>query len=237
MTVLNSESRLLATANTQLPRVNLLPPEIAEARAFRRIQLGLGATVVGALGVVGLLYLSATGSVSSAQSDLDEAQATNQRLQSQAATYKNVTAIYAAADAAQQQLSQAMGDEIRFSQLMSDISLSVPSNVWLTNVTYAQAPRTAATAATQATAAAAVAAGTTLAASPAGTFTVTGIAYSHNDVAVWLESIAGLKTYDSPYFSNSTEALIGTRRVVNWSSTANLTPAALSGRYLKPAGS
>ena len=69
-----------------------------------------------------------------------------------------------------------------------------------------------------------------------GTFTATGIGFSHDDVAVWLESIAGQKTYTNPYFSNSTEALLGTRKVVNFTSTASITSAALSNIYTKPAG-
>ena len=60
--------------------------------------------------------------------------------------------------------------------------------------------------------------------------------FSHDDVAAWLESVAGLKTYDSPYFSNSTEALLGTRRTVNFTSTATVTHNAYSHRYDRPVG-
>ena len=69
-----------------------------------------------------------------------------------------------------------------------------------------------------------------------GTVTFTGVGFSHDDVAVWLESLAKQKGYTNPYFTNSTKALIGTRSTVNFSSTVTMTSAALSGRYTTPAG-
>ncbi|MDX6224922.1 MAG: type pilus assembly protein PilN [Frankiales bacterium] len=204
-----------------LPRVNLLPPEIAETRRFRRIQIGLGGAVLGAVGIVALLYVAATSSVSSAQSNLDTANSTHTQLTAETAKYRDVTAVYARAAAAQAMLTQAMGEEVRYSQLMNDLSLSVPETVWLKNVSFTQT---------------ALAAATPGATPGIGTLTVTGVGFSHDDVAVWLESLAGQKSYANPYFSGSTEALMGTRKTVNFSSTATLTPAAYSGRYTKPAG-
>lgn len=212
-----------------LPRVNLLPPEIAETRRMRRIQVGLGGAVLGAVGVVALLYVAASSSLSSAQSDLDAATATQASLQAETAKYREVTAIYARAAAAQAMLTQAMGEEVRYSQLLNDLSLSVPENVWLKNVVFTQTPATAGGAATTATAVPGVVPGI-------GTVTFTGIGFSHDDVAVWLESLASQKGYANPYFTASTEALIGSRKTVNFTSTAILTPAAYSGRYTKPAG-
>jgi len=70
MSAAPEQLRLLGGDTFALPQVNLLPPEIAEKAVFRRVQLGLGAAVVTALGVVGLLYLSAASSATSAQGDL-----------------------------------------------------------------------------------------------------------------------------------------------------------------------
>lgn len=243
MTVLSSETRLVGTGLALLPRVNLLPPEIAEKRAFRRIQVGLGCAVVASVGIVGLLYTSAAHSVSNAQESVDTAQTENLSLKSQTARLSNVTAINAKAAAAEAMLKTAMGDEVRYSQLLNDLSLSVPGNVWLKNISYTAAAATAPRA-TTAVAPVAPGASTARAARPAvapvtpiGTFTATAVAFSHDDVALWLESMAGLKGYANPYFSTSTEALIGTRKVVNFTSTAIVTSAAQSGRYNKPAGS
>ena len=227
MSVLSQEDRLV-TSTVRLPRVNLLPPEIAERATFQRIQAGLGVAVLAAVGVVGLLYLSASHSVSSAQGDLDAANSQASSLQQQSAKYANVTATYARAAAAQVTLRTAMGGEIRYSQLLNDLSLTVPSNVWLSSLAYTSTPPVASTATPVA--------GAPVAATGVGTFTASATAFSHDDVAVWLESIAGLKAYASPYFSTSTEGLLGTRKAVTFTSTAVLTPAALSGRYTDPAG-
>jgi len=213
-----------AVSLDSLPRVNLLPPEIAETRRFRRIQIGLGAAVLGAVGITALLYVAASSSASSAQDELDTATARHEALQSQTTQYSQVTAVYARAAAAQAMLTQAMGEEVRYSQFLNDLSLSVPENVWLKNVTFSQGAPAAGPAAPAA------------AAAGIGTVTFTGVGFSHDDVAVWLESLATQKGYANPYFSTSTEALIGKRKTVNFSSSVALTPAAYSGRYTKPAG-
>jgi Tfp pilus assembly protein PilN len=215
-----------AVSLDSLPRVNLLPPEIAETRRFRRIQLGLAGAVVGAVGIVALLYVGASSSVSSAQGDLDNANAKSTSLTAETAKYRDVTAVYARAAAAQAMLTQAMGEEVLYSRFMSDLSLSMPENVWLKNVNFTQT--------TAATPAAATGAG--LMTPGIGTVTFTGIGFKHDDVAVWLESLASQKGYANPYFGSSTEALLGTRKIVNFTSTTTLTPAAYSGNYSKPAG-
>ena len=227
MTVLTSSEARLGMTNAQMPRVNLLPPEIAERAMFRKVQMGLGAGVLAAVGVVGLLFVSATHGVSTAQGSLDQENAKSAQLVSAKAKYANVTTVYNAAAAAQGQLTTAMGQEVRYSQLLHDLSLSVPSTVWLKNLTFTQTPPAAPGGAPAAAGAAPAA---------LGTVSFTGIGFNHDDLALWLESVANLKTYSDPYFSNSTEGLIGQRKVVNFSSTANLTPAALSGRYTKPLG-
>lgn len=218
---MTEDSTLLRGGLAVLPKVNLLPPEIEQGRRFRQIQVGMGAAVLASVGVVALLYVSASHQVTSAQGKLETSQATGQSLQAENAKYAQVTAIYARAAAAQSMLSQAMGDEVRFSQLLNDMSLSVPDNVWITSMSYSAA----------AAPAAAVPAGTT--ATSVGTLSVSGVALSHDDVAVWLESLAGQKTYANAYFSNAVESKIGARTVVNFSSTAAVTDKALSHRYDK----
>jgi Tfp pilus assembly protein PilN len=175
---------------------------------------------------VGGLYVSAAHGVTTAQSDLDAARTQQTALQHQLSSYAGVTAIYNAADAAQAQLTVAMGDEVRYSQLLNDLSLAIPGNVWLTNLAFTQGGP----------AAAAAAPGTVAGAAPIGTGTFQGVAFSHDDVATWLEALGRLKTYANPYFSASTETLIGERPAVTYTSTVDVTPQALSHRYNKAGG-
>lgn len=204
-----------------LPRVNLLPPEIAEARRFRRVQAGLGGAMLAAVGVVALLYAGASGAISDAQSQVDAAAARASALRAQTAQYDNVTKVYAQAAAARSLLTQAMGQEVRWSTFLNNLSLSIPDNVWVTSIAFSQAPVAPTLGQTQ---------------PGIGTATFSGVGFQHDDVAVWLESLAGQKGYANPYFSNSAEALVGPRKVVNFTSTVTLTNDALSGRYTSQAG-
>ena len=222
MSVLSNETAsLVETGYGTLPRVNLLPAEIGEARRFRQIQYGLFAGLAVSAGAVALLYVAAVGSVGEATTDLEAATAQNTQLQSVAAEYADVTAVYARAAAAEAMLTEAMGQEVRYSEFLSDLSLSVPENVWLRSLTFTQAPPAPALGATE---------------PGVGSLSVSGVGFSHEDVAVWLESLAGQPGYTNPSFSSSTESLIGERTVVEFTSTATLTPEALSGAYTDPAG-
>jgi gas vesicle protein len=95
-----------------VPRVNLLPPEIAEAARFRRLQGVMAGAVVGAVALVLLLTVAASSQASSAKSGLDQAQATSQTLQTQVNQYAEVPQVYAAVANAQTQLVSAMGNEV-----------------------------------------------------------------------------------------------------------------------------
>lgn len=216
-----STAQPVGTGLVALPKVNLLPPEIAESARFRKVQLGLAGGVLAAVGVVAMLYVGATGSLSEATTELEASQATGTQLQAETAKYSDVTAVYAQAAAAEAMLTQAMGEEVRYSQFLNDLSLTVPENVWVKNVTFAQAAAPPALGSTE---------------PGIGTVTFSGVGFKHDDVAVWLESLAKQKGYANPYFSSSTEALIGTRKTVNFSSTVTLTSDALSKRYTAPAG-
>jgi Tfp pilus assembly protein PilN len=221
MSVQTMHEPLVGTGLATLPRVNLLPPEIAEGRRFRRIQYALGGGVLAAVGVVALLFVGANAAVSDANGELEAATGENARLKAETATYADVEAVYAQAAAAQAMLTEAMGEEVRYSRFLSDLSLSVPDQVWVKSLVFSQGEVPAAVGSTE---------------PGVGTVTVTGVGFSHDDVAVWLESLAGQQGYTNPYFSSSAESRIGPRVVVDFTSTASLTPAAYSGVYTKPAG-
>lgn len=218
------------TAIAGLPRVNLMPPEIAEAARFRRFQFAMGAAVIGAVVIVGGLYVHGKSAVSDAQTQLETATSQHTQLQSRLASLRSVQDVYTQVAAKQAMLQQAMGGEIRWSYYLTDLSLKVPGNVWLTNVQASE---------TSTSGVPATATGVTQPLVPTGVGTVnfTGVAFSHDDVATWLDVLAKEKGFVNPYFSNSTESKIGSRSVVNFTSSVVLSDAAKSGRYETPAGS
>jgi Tfp pilus assembly protein PilN len=226
-------STLTTTRVGTLPRVNLLPPEIEQARRFRHVQFALGAGVLGSLGVVAAVFVLASGQVGAAQDDLDGSKAQTTKLEAQSAEYSQVPLVYSQVEAARAQLELAMGKEIRWSFYLNDLSLKTPHNVWVTSMT-ATSNDTSAAAATTSTVP-----GQTANYIEPGVASVLfeGYAMKHNDVATWLDSLAKQKGYDQPYFTDSTKELIGTTEVVKFKSQVSVTDDALSKRYIKKAGS
>lgn len=215
-----------------MPRVNLMPPEIAEAARFKQIQAGLGAAVVGALVIGGLLYMHERSGVSDAKQALESAQQTNASLQTKLASLDSVKQTFAAVQARQSMLATAMGAEVRWSFILNDLSFRMPANVWLTNMSVAQTPPPPPTTTGSST----LGGSTTAAPSvvPIATINFTGIGFKHDDVAAWLDSLAKEKSFIDPFFGSSAESLIGTHPVVNFSSSVTVDSLAESGRYTAP---
>ena len=67
-------------------------------------------------------------------------------------------------------------------------------------------------------------------------YATAGTAYDHPDVAAFLVTLAKEKAATDAYFSTSVKAKIGTKDVVNFSSTAGLSAEALSHRFDRKAG-
>jgi Tfp pilus assembly protein PilN len=222
-------STLTTSRVATLPRVNLLPPEIEEKRQLKRLQVGLGAGVVAVAGVVGALTLLANAAVNDANAELQTAQQRGAQLTAQQAEFAEVPLVYAQVEAATLREEQAMGQEVRWSRFLNDLSLSVPGKVWLTSMTVSQN----------------VDAGTGVVAAPAapgtsaymqtglGSITFEGKGYTHNDVASWLNVLAKQQGLTQPYFTNSQEEAIGSTPTVTFSSQATITEEALERSELK----
>ena len=224
MSVLEQEvtsEDLLGSGRAVLPRVNLLPPEILVRRFVRRVQYGLAGAGLTSVALLGLLYVGAVNDAKDADAELREVTAAGQAAQAEQAKYADVDAVYARADAAEVMLTQAMGEEVRYSSHLQQLARTVPDQVWLKNVAFTQTPP------------APVAGDTT---PGIGSVTFTGVGYEHDDVATWLETLATHKGYAKPYLTSSTEALIGERVTVDFITTVVMTPDSLSRRYTAPAG-
>lgn len=210
----------------EFPRVNLLPGEIAEEQRFRSLRAVLALAVIGAVAGVGGLWYLAHSQISSAEEGLAAAQATNVSLQAEAAKYDEVPKVYAQVAAAQTALTQAMGHEVRYSFVLNDLSLTIPSDVALTNITVTQD--------VDGTAPPASALGN----SGIGTMAVGGATVNHKHVASWLESLTKSGYYLDPYFSASTLDDTGTSdsKTVDFQSSVTITDKAYSNRYTTKSG-
>jgi Tfp pilus assembly protein PilN len=213
-----------------MPQVNLMPPEIAQAQRLHQLQRGMvGAVVLSAL-VVGGLYYHAKQGMSSAQNSLATSQSQHASLQSKYTALNYVEADFTAAQAKQQMLDLAMGQEIRWSFVLQDLTTRVPNNVWLTGMTVSESTAPGSTTPPPIPAAGATTAGI-------GLVTFSGVAFNHDDVANWLQSIAKIKGFADPTFSSSSKSSIGPKIFVNFGSSVTLSDKALSNRYTPKAGS
>jgi Tfp pilus assembly protein PilN len=181
---------------------------------------------------VGGLYLHARSGISSAQTEVNTAQAQNSTLTTKLNGLASVKQTFANVQAKQALLQQAMGQEIRWSYVLNDLSLRIPSNIWLTamqanEVVPGIGTNTASTA-------------TALPGAPAsdiGTIAFSGYGFKHDDVATWLDAVAKERGFSQPIFTGSTETAINGTGVVNFGSSVTVNSKALSGRYIQKAGS
>lgn len=210
-------------------RVNLLPPEVEAQRRLRRLQTWLAVALLVALAVVGGLYWQASREVATAQAELTAVQAEQATLARQVAQYAEVPAVFRLVESAQAQLSDVKAPEVHWSTYLTDLSLRVPSSVWLTQMQVTQNYAGAAGASGGAASADPLAPTDTI-----GTITYTGYALSQRDVATWLDALARLSDGIYPYVTQSTQAKIGTTDVVQFTSSVLVKRSALVNLGVEP---
>jgi Tfp pilus assembly protein PilN len=211
----------------EVPRVNLLPGEILEARRLKRTQ---GFLVLGVAGVVALAaagYLATQRQADDAEAVLTASQARTSALQAEQAKYAEVPRVLAEVDAAKSAQQTAMATDVLWYRYLNDLALTYPQNVWLTNMTAS----VAATGGATGEAAVPVAGSNPLATPGIGTITFTGTGLDHPDVAAWLEVLDGTEGFADAYFSSSQRAELEDQAVVQFSSTVAVTADALSHRF------
>ncbi len=223
---------LTPTRLAQLPRVNLLPPEIAAAAKLKRLKAILGLTVLAVMALLVLAFLWVSGQVGSAEEELATAETTGQALEAEVATYAEVPEVLAAVDTAQVNLATAMAPEIRWSFYLNDMSLTIPRSTRLVSMTAVNDG-----AAAQLDPAAATVAGggvTTLGSPTIGSVTFSGKATDFDAVAAWLQSLARQDGYLEPYVQNVTKSEDENTRgsYFDVESSTQLSNEALSERYL-----
>jgi len=205
-----STSTLAPSTVAAFPRVDLLPPEIAEERRFRSIRALLGLAVVLTVIAVGGLYYLSHSRIADAQAGVDAAQQRTTLLQAQINKFAYVPKVYAQVSAAQAELTLATGTEVNYSYVLNDISLTAAANrnVYLSGLQIAQS-----SGAQGATGDVGI-----------GTVEMDGSAVAIKDVATWLDSLAATRNFGDAYLGNVQKGVAG----VQFRSQALLMPSALA---------
>lgn len=213
-----------------LARVNLLPPEIAEAERFRREQILRGAAVAGAVAVTVALFMGASNQVTQAEQDVAAAEARSSELQTQVRALSDVPRTAGELRAAQAQQVGALGQEVRWSFYLNNLGL-------ITNDLQTQIQTMSVTQNLTGGDASAPASGATSYTGTPGiaTVTYTGVAKDADDVSYFLDALAKQPGNVDPSFTNAANAVDSAsgEDVVGFNATVTVTEEAYSNRYSK----
>ena len=142
-------------------------------------------------------------------------------MEAELAGYDSFRQLNADLEAGRRRVQSSLAGDVSWTRFLDTLVRSMPSSVWLQSLTV----QTAA----PAQAAAAVA---TTPAGPtgAGSLQIAGVALDYPAVADWLRKVAADPALSGLAVGALTETSLGGRTVVNFTSTASLSPAARSDR-------
>lgn len=209
--------------------VNLLPPALRlRAAVSQARERAIVMIVIAAAIVIALVGLTTSGRFS-AESQLQAAQQRVATAEAAKSQYSDVPGVYAAIAEAQKELSTAMGQEVQFSGLLTNLGLKIPPRVSVASATMT----VGSAAAGKKSSPGAGASGPDL-----GSVTFSGQAQAMPDVAAFLDALATLPEYAAIHLGSATvtgggSGASGTS--VQFSITAQFTEKALSGRFGAPA--
>jgi Tfp pilus assembly protein PilN len=211
--------------------VNLLPSEPSRRRKkMPSGQVLLASTaplVAGTLVYLGFSFEQAK--VSSARADLGVAQTELAGLRPAAAAGAASTQL--ASQRAQRLLAlqDALGRRVAWDRVLDQVSRVLPSNVWLTQLnamsptpTTAAAPPPAPTTTTSSSSSSSSSSSTAnvVSAAPSALFTLTGYAYSHDDVAHLLARLALVPSLTDVTLGATSSATVGAKAVIQFTVNA-----------------
>lgn len=196
-----------------MPQINLLPPEYRQRRKARRLQNIVAIVGVVFLAFLLLLYTVQRNTVSRERSKLAAIEATNQQLQGQVAALQQFAQLQQDVNNRRASLGTALTGDVAWSKFLNDLSLIMPDNSWLVNLTASATPGVAPNA------------------QPSfGTVAFQGFVFDFPGMAGWLTRIAQIEGLTFVYLTNGQKQDIGSRSVVSFSANANLIQALLSAR-------
>lgn len=210
-------------------QINLLPPEIAEKRRVRQQTglLGLGFVVF--LVLLGAIWFVRQSTLHQEEERLAALVAQKDELQTKVDALQEFALLEQTVTQKRATLATAMVNDVAWSRLLVELSMVIPGDSWLTAFS-----GTAATPTTPAAGPGAPAAGAPAAA--IGTLSFTAITFDFPGVAKWITRLQELDSLQTIWVPSAAKAELAGRDIINYSSTAELSKAAASGRYQQGGG-
>lgn len=188
-------------------RINLLPGFVAARKRARRL-IAIGTLTACGIAGGGTLAMVQQGIVGAQVSrELASQRALNATIAAELARLADLEALQARVVAKTAALATLTANEVRWSVLLADLQAVTPANTWLIGFSGT------------------VSAGD--AGGALGRIEFQGATFSHPDVAGWLDKLGSVPGFTNPYFTVSTKTKVGNRTVVQFSSSVDLTEAAL----------
>ncbi len=201
-----------------VPRLDLLPPELAERRRTRRQLLLTGAAIALLVALLGFLWVQRRAEVDDRVARAEAEEAITESLRAELTTFAAIQALEADVDARRAMVRTALTDDVTWTKIIQEVATVMPDDTWLASLN-ATAPQ----------------AGTP------GAIAVAGNGFDHTSSARWLIRLDPLPSVDRVWLqaSTRTEDDLGLGLgETNFSSSVELSQAALSDRelnYLSPA--
>lgn len=196
-------------------RVNLLPGGERRVLSTARVAMAGALVVLLLIGTLSLLTMQRSQEVTEAEDRLEDQQAQNQQLQAQIGELSEAEQLQAQAAEVRGLLAGITTTDVAWSRVLREVASVVPGDVWLVSFS-AQAQAAEATG------------------SLGGSVTVSAQGTDFPAAAAWLQRISTVPSFTSPWVSeiNQTDQAFGPFSFsgIDFTSTAGITPAALSAR-------
>lgn len=196
-----------------MPQINLLPPELRARRRGRRlIAIGTVAGVV-VLGFLGIVLLIQRNTISNEEEELRNLQDQAAELRTQVAELQEFGALKDEIDRKEGVLATALTNDVAWSKFLNDLSLIIPDDSWLTNLSLSAAAGEAPSGEQS-----------------FGTVSFQGFVFDFPGLAGWLTRTSQIDGLTFLYLNNGTKQEMAGQEVVSFGANANITEALLSRR-------
>lgn len=198
-----------------MTRINLLPPEIIQRQRARRQTAMVAAAGLLVIVLLAGFYVLQQIKLSGVEEDLAAQRAENAQLQEQVDELSRFDEIVSQIDQKEQLLARLLENEVRWSGVLRDLSLVIPSTAWLTTMT--------ATVVDPVTTGALPPVPGVGTADLIGTIAFQGDADRHPTVAEWLTALEKIRGFLNPWITQSTQIELEGIPLVQFTSSVDLT--------------
>ena len=192
-----------------MTQVNLLPVEVQQRRRSRRQTTMVASAVAGVMGFLIIVFILQSARLAAANRQLEEQTAANARLQTEISGLTRFEELQQAVTSKESLLGNLLRGEILWSNVLRDVSLVIPRDMWLTSLSGSmQASSTGSPSATP------------VGEGLVGNIQFQGMAFKHTTVADWLTRLEQVGGWLNPWVTTSSKSGTGTE--VSFSSSVDL---------------